>query len=391
MRILGFSEIQICMQQDSTYSEIIMDHFLPKTLAVSLLFAGMIECASAQQNAMQFLSGANAKVAKATASKTKWDGPSAGPALKKNKKIVFIAGDLSDPGVGGVLQGLKEAAKDSTWEILNIDCRGACNNGAAVVKQAIDMDADGIVLAGVDAISQAKGMEMAKTKNIPVVGWHANSKPGPVAGLFTNITSDPKEAAQIAALYGVVETTNKVGMVVLTDNSNPYSLAKSNGIIEVIKQCESCRLLSVEDVPVTDARKKMGPLVDSLVKRHGGKWTHVIAVNDAYFDVMAQPEIAALMTGNKLRGISAGDGSNAAYKRIRGNKIQIGTVSEPLALHGWQLMDELNRAMSKEAPSGYVTPVHLVTTQNMAYDGANKDTFDPSNNFRAKYLAYWNK
>lgn len=368
-----------------------MTHFLPKILTASFLVAGILECASAQQNAMQFLSGANAKVAKATASKTKWDGPSSGPALKKDKKIVFIAGDLGDPGTNGVLQGLKEAAKDSTWEILNIDCRGACNNGAAVVKQAIDMKADGIVLAGVDASSQTKGLEVAKSKNIPVVGWHANSKPGPVAGLFTNITSDPKEAAQIAALYGVVETTNKVGMVVLTDNSNPYSLAKSNGIIEVIKQCESCRLLSVEDVPVADARKKMAPLVDSLVKRHGGKWTHVIAVNDAYFDVMAQPNISALTSANKLRGISAGDGSNAAYKRIRGNKMQIGTVSEPLALHGWQLMDELNRAMSNVAPSGYVTPVHLVTTQNMAYDGATKDVFDPSNNFRAKYLAYWKK
>lgn len=368
-----------------------MIQFLRKSLTISLLLTGMVECVYAQQNATQFLSGANAKVAKATASKTKWDGPSSGPALQKNKKIVFIAGDLSDAGTGGVLLGLKEAAKDSTWAILHIDCRGTCHNGAAVVKQAIDMNADGIVLAGVDALSQAKGIEVAKAKNIPVVGWHANTKPGPVSGLFTNITSDPKEAAQIAALYSVVETRNKVGMVVLTDNSNPYSLAKSNGIIEVIKQCESCRLLSVEDVSVADARKKMAVLVDSLVKRHGGKWTHVIAVNDAYFDVMTQPEISALLTDSNLRGISAGDGSQTAYTRIRGNKIQIGTVSEPLALHGWQLMDELNRAMSKQEPSGYVTPVHLVTSQNMAYDGASKGSFEPSNNFRAKYLAYWNK
>jgi len=66
-------------------------------------------------------------------------------------------------------------------------------------------------------------------------------------------------------------------------------------------------------------------------------------------------------------------------------------VPEPLALHGWQLVDELNRAFSKVAPSGYNAPLHLVTVQNITYDGGQKDTFDPSSDFRSKYLSYWAK
>jgi hypothetical protein len=42
--------------------------------------------------------------------------------------------------------------------------------------------------------------------------------------------------------------------------------------------------------------------------------------------------------------ISAGDGSVAAFNRVRSGDYQIATVAEPLHAAGWQLVDELNRA-----------------------------------------------
>lgn len=361
-----------------------------KYLTVLLLVSCFISGAMAQENPMQFLSRANAKVAKAAALKSKWEGPAEGPKLQKNKKIVFIASNMNDAGNYGIYTGIKEATVGTGWEVLLIDCRGLCQ-GAGIVNQALDMKANGIVLAGVDAASQAKGIAAAEKAKVPVVGWHANVKSGPVEGMFTNITTNPKESAQIAALYGVVESNAKSGIVLLTDSSSPYLTAKSNAIIEIIKQCDSCRLLSVEELPAYEVYKKMPALAESLVKRHGAKWTHVIGVNDVYFDVMAKPEIAAVLANNKLRGLSAGDGSANAYKRIRANSVQIGTVPEPLFQHGWQIVDELNRAFSGAAPSGYVTPVHLVTSQNIAYDGGPKNVFDPENDFRERYQTYWMK
>lgn len=361
-----------------------------KYLTVLLLVSCFISGAMAQENPMQFLSRANAKVAKAAALKSKWEGPVEGPKLQKNKKIVFVASSMNDAGNYGVYTGIKEATVGTGWEILLIDCRGLCQ-GSAIVSQALDMKANGIVLAGVDAASQSKGIAAATKANVPVVGWHANAKPGPVEGLFTNVTTNPKEAAQIAALYGAVESNTKAGIVVFTDSSSPYMTGKSNAIIDIIKQCDSCRLLSVEELPAYDVYKKMLPLAESLVKRHGSKWTHVIAVNDIYFDVMEKADVAAILASNKLQGLSAGDGSATAYKRIRANSLQIGTVPEPLFQHGWQIVDELNRAFSNVAPSGYVTSVHLVTNQNIAYDGGPKNVFDPANDFRAHYQSFWAK
>jgi ribose transport system substrate-binding protein len=349
--------------------------------------------AQAQQNSMQFMSAANAKVAKATALKSKWDGPTTGPKLQKDKKIVFVANDLSDAGTYGAFNGMKEAAAaaGSGWQILYIDCRGHCNQGAGIINQALEMKPAGIVLAGVDAASQTKGLLEAASKKVPVVGWHASFKQGAVPGLFTNVTSDPKEAAQLAALYGAAEANGKAGIVVFTDTSNPFLATKSGSIVETLKQCDVCKILSVEDISATESRKKFPSIIDGLVKRHGSKWTHIIAVNDVYFDMMEKAEIETMVEANKLRGISAGDGASTAFKRIRKSHLQIGSVTEPLAMHGWQLTDELNRAFSEVPASNYNAPLHMVTLQNIAYDGGPKDMFDPSNDFRAKYLGYWGK
>lgn len=368
-----------------------MTTFHGKSLLVMSFLSCVFTGAQAQQNSMQFMSAANAKVAKASALKSKWEGPTSGPQIQKDKKIIFIANDMSDAGTYGVFNGMREAVVGTGWQVLPLDCRGQCNQGAGVVKQALDMKPQGIVLAGVDAASQTKGLTAAADAKVPVVGWHASFKAGAVPGLFTNITTDPKDAAQIAALFGAAEASNKAGIVVLTDTSTPYMATKSGAIVEVLRQCEACRILSTEDLPLAESRKKFAGVIEGLVKRHGSKWTHIIAVNDIYFDMLDKPEIEKVIAGNKLRGISAGDGSSTAFKRIRKSDVQIGTVPEPLFLHGWQLVDELNRAMSKVAPSGYHTPLHLVTLQNITYDGGSKDVFDPSNDFRAKYLSYWGK
>lgn len=361
-------------------------------LLSALFFSGISGNAFAQDNSVQFLNRASAKVAKAAGLKSHWEGPTSGPKLQKNKKFVYIAGDMNDGAIAGIYNGFREATAGTGWQVLLIDCRRQCNATSRVMSQALEIKPDGIVLAGVDANSQKAGLVMAHNAKVPVVGWHASINPGPIDGLlFTNITNNVTEAAQIAALYGVVESNSKAGMVIFTDSSTPYSTAKSKAIIDVIRQCDSCRLLSVEELPASDAYRKMQAVVEGLEKKFGAKWTHSVAVSDLYFDLMERPSIAALLANNKVIGLSAGDGSPSAYKRIRSNTTQIGTIPEPLLMHSWQIVDELNRAFSGAEPSGMVTPTHLVTNQNIAYDGGPKNVFDPSNDFRAHYQQYWGK
>ena len=339
---------------------------------------------------MQAMGKANAKVAKASSRKNHWDGPSDGPKLQAKKRLVFIGGDMVNTVIAELFKGTKEAASQAGWEVLLIDCRGACYQGAPVINQAIGMKPDGIILAGVDAATQASGLAKAKDKKIPVVGWHAMAKPGVAEGLFADIGYSAKEAAQIAALYGVTEASSRMGMVIFTDNSTPYLAAKSAAIVDVIKLCENCRLLSVEEFPLPDTGNKLPALTEELVKRFGSRWTHVLAVSDVYFDLMEKPSVASVIAGNKLKGISAGDGSTAAFQRLHSpNAIQIGTGPEPVNMEGWQLVDELNRAFSGVAPSGFSMPVHLATNQNIAFDGGAKNMFEPENDYRSQYKKYW--
>lgn len=89
--------------------------------------------------------------------------------------------------------------------------------------------------------------------------------------------------------------------------------------------------------------------------------------------------------------VAAGDGSESAYQRIRAKQFQAVTVAEPLNLQGWQLVDELNRAFAKAPWSGYVSPLHVVTSENVEFDGGPKNSFDPDNGYRDQYKKIWGK
>ncbi|VGM95946.1 Uncharacterised protein [uncultured Avibacterium sp.] len=131
----------------------------------------------------------------------------------------------------------------------------------------------------------------------------------------------------------------------------------------------------------------MPNLTFNLLQKYGDDLQYALAINDLYFDFMAP----SLRSANKDRpyNISAGDGSVTAYQRIRNNDKQFATIPEPLNLHGWQIVDELNRAFANEKPSNYVTPAHLVIKDNVAFDGGSKNLYDPENGYQQAYKAIW--
>jgi ribose transport system substrate-binding protein len=136
----------------------------------------------------------------------------------------------------------------------------------------------------------------------------------------------------------------------------------------------------------------MPTLTSSLLQKFGDKWTHSLAINDLYFDFMGPTLASAGKKGDAgPKAVSAGDGSEAAYQRIRSKRYQAGTVPEPLNMQGWQIVDELNRSFAKQPWSGYVPKVHLVTAANVGKDGGPKNLFDPDNGYRDQYKGIWGR
>ncbi len=134
----------------------------------------------------------------------------------------------------------------------------------------------------------------------------------------------------------------------------------------------------------------MPQLTTSLMQRYGDKWTYSLAINDLYYDFMGPLSAPpARHRDGPPHNISGGDGSESAYQRIRTGQFQVATVPEPLTMQGWQLVDELNRAFAGEQPSGYFAPVHLVVKDNVAFDGGDKNIYDPDNGYRDAYRKIW--
>ena len=181
-------------------------------------------------------------------------------------------------------------------------------------------------------------------------------------------------------------------MVIFTDSTYAIAIRKSDAIAEAVKTCGDCEVLSVEDTPLADVSNRMPQLTTSLLSRFGDRWTHALGINDLYFDFMAPALQSAGVKGDGApRNISAGDGSESAFQRIRSKQYQIGTVAEPLTLHGWQVIDEMNRAFAGEKDSGFVAPVHLFTPENIDSDGGPDNLYDPGNGYRDAYKKIWGK
>ena len=338
------------------------------------------------------VAAAKAIVTQAAANKVPWDGPTIGPKAQPGKTVVLISEDQRNGGALGVSEGVTEAAKVVGWKLTMLDGAGVIANRSAAFGQAIALKPDIIIADNDDATEQKVNIVKAVNAGIKVLGWHSNVKPGPMDGvpLFTNISTDPTVVAKVAAALAIANADGKAGVVVFTDGTEKISVMKSNAMAANIKECSGCTVLEVIDTPLASVSTRIPQMTQSLHQRFGEKWTHSLAINDGFYDFMAPTLRAAGSAGSGPPvNISGGDGSKAAFERIRGDNYQFATVAEPLSLHGWQLIDEANRALAGMPWSGYVAPTHLVTKDNIGTNGGPNNVYDPDNGYRDIYKKIW--
>ena len=364
---------------------------LKHTLGTALLVAGLLAGTGAVH--ADPMADAQATIDKYASRVTDWDGPTTGPKAVEGKTIAVLAGDMKNGGILGVADGVQEAGAVLGWNIRVLDGAGSVQNRTASFNQALALKPDAIAILGFDAIEQQVGVEAAKEAGIPLVSWHAGPKigPDPENGIFTNVTTDPMEVSASAARWAFIDAGGAPKVIIFTDSCCAIALAKADRIQQEIEALGG-EVLEYVDTPIADTANRMPTLTTALLQRYGENWTHSIAINDIYFDFMG-PSLAAAGIGGADRpvAVAAGDGSESAYQRIRTGQYQAVTVAEPLNLQGWQLVDEMNRAIQGEEPSGYVSPLHIVTADNIDFDGGQNNVFDPENGYRDQYMAIWGK
>ena len=346
--------------------------------------------ASAATGCPSSLTTATAAVNAASSNSPPWTGPRTGPKAASNKLIVYVAQTLTNPGVAGSAKGVQDAAKAIGWQVRVIDGQGTPAGISAAMGQAVTLHPAGIVIGGFDPGSVSSQVAAANTAGIIVTGWHAEATPGPNANpkLFANVTTRVSDVAKISADWIIAKSHGKAGVVVWTDNSIPFAAGKAKMLESDLGTCAGTKVLQVADIPIPDAATRTPAKYTSLITTLGNKWTYSVAINDLYFDNAAAPLRAAGRSGGGAPyNVGAGDGSQAAFTRIAQHNYQAATVPEPLEQEGWQLIDELNRAFSHRAWSGYVPPVHVVDASNVGH----ATSWDPANGYKQVYIKIWGK
>jgi ribose transport system substrate-binding protein len=337
---------------------------------------------------------AKAFVKDAASKANKWTGPTSGPKAAAGKSIIYVSSDQRNGGAQGVGDGVNEAAKAIGWDFKLLDGRGTVQGHGDALGQAIVQKPDAIILGGFDATEQADLVEQANKAGIVVAGWHAAGTPGPQTNptMFTNVTTPAQDTSEAAAYLAIANSNGKAGVVVFTDSAYAIAVAKSDAMANIIRQCKTCTLLETRVQSLATATKDMPTVTSNLLQKYGKKWTYSLGINDLYFDGMVPGLVSAnIRPSGQLFNISAGDGSESAYQRVRTKQYQYATIPEPINLQGWQLVDEINRAINKESPSGFKIPVHIVVPGNVNYDGGKKNLFDPENGYRDRYKKIWGK
>ncbi|MGP3974114.1 substrate-binding domain-containing protein [Streptomyces sp. 8N114] len=336
------------------------------------------------------LARAEAAVKRAEQADVPWNGPTSGPAAVSGKRtIVYVAQTVTNPGVAGVANGVRDAAKVIGWNVRVIDGGGTPAGIQAALSEAVALKPSGIVIGGFDPESTARQVAEADAAGIPLVGWHAVAAPGPSKKpkLFTNITTRVEDVAGISADWVISQSDGRAGVVIFTDASIPFAKHKSELIRKELSTCAGAKLLSYENIPLPDASSRTPQEVSFLLSRFQDEWTHSIAINDLYFADAAPAFRAAGKPGSGPPfNIGAGDGDPSAFQRINSDQNQAATVPEPLSQQGWQVIDEFNRAFSGQEPSEYIAPIHISTAANSG--GAT--AWDPSG-YRAAYRKIWRK
>ncbi len=355
------------------------------TLATAMLVATTgIAQADAMSDAMEFVNKYAVKV-------DTWDGPTTGPKALADQTIVVLTADLKNGGILGATNGVEEAAEQIGWTVRVLDGAGSISGRTSAMGQALALQPDGIILNGFDPTEQEQGMAAATEAGIPMVAWHVGSTIGPVdeVGIFANVTTDPMLVSEAAAKWAFADAGGEPGVVIFTDSTYQIAIDKADRMKEIIEESGGT-ILEYVDTPIAETSQRMPQLTTSLLQRYGAKWTHSLAINDLYFDFMGPSLAAAGIKGDGAPiNVSAGDGSESSYQRIRSKQYQKVTVAEPLNLQGWQLVDEMNRALNGEEWSGYVSPLHVVTSDNVEFDGGPRNTFDPENGYKEAYLKIW--
>ena len=363
-----------------------------QSLAVAALSGAILlsfPLAAMAQDAASVVAEIEAANAARMSAQTEWTGPTTGPTASEGVEVVYISSDQQNPIVAAWGAAQQEAAAQIGWNVTILDGKGTTAGRVSACSQALVLQPDAISLEG-DAAGLQDCLAQATEAGIPVVAIHGAGFPGPAPdlNLFYNISSDPSQIGTALADFVIADSGGTGKAMILYDALFDVARAKAEGMRDEFARCTDCELLGYENSPLSDVTTRIPQLFTTYVQNYGDDFQYVMTIADYYYD-FAVPALESAGVAKDAVKLVGSDGTEQAYARIRNGEYQVATVPEPVLLQGYQVIDEINRALNGEDPSGYVPPVYVVTADNVDAEGGDQNMFDPSNGYREHYASIW--
>jgi ribose transport system substrate-binding protein len=334
-----------------------------------------------------------------TGPQSKFYGPSTGPQAEKGVKAVFIPTDAKNALSLSWAQNIQAAGQKIGWDVTVIDGKGTADGWTAAMTQAIALQPK-VIIYSADAPTLKDLNKQAAAAGIPVIGIHGTALPGPDAsvGLFTNITTDPRDIAKAMAEYIIADSCGTGKAIIEYDSNYQIATMKGETMKQVFETCKTCQLLEYVNSPLSELETRQPQLCSNWAAKYGTGW-YAMTIYDGVWD-FCTPSLQSAGLGPTDVHLVASDGTEKGYERIKNGQFQVATVPEPSELFAYIALDEAIRAVAGQ-PATYgpgegqwTQPVFIhfkdgIHGDNLSTEGGDKNQFYPSSDYVNKYLRLW--
>ena len=207
-----------------------------------------------------------------TGPQTEWYGPTEGPAPKEGGKVVWIPGSAQNALSVTWGNEIEKVSELLGWDYTTIDGKGTAQGWTDAMTQAIALGPD-VIMSSADASTLATKNQEAIDEGITVIGIHGTALPGPdvEAGLYSNITSDPRDIGIAMSDYMIARTCGAARGIVLFDSVYEIAEFKGMAMRDRLEECADCEVLEYVDSPLSELATRQPQLCTNWATRvrHG--------------------------------------------------------------------------------------------------------------------------
>ena len=337
------------------------------------------------------VANATKDLAKIEANITAWHGPKTGPKLKKGVTVVLVTHQLSSPAEGYIAGAVKAIAATIGWKLTVIDGNNSLPEEQAAIAQAVALKPDAII-AGAIPNSLYPQLAAIVKSGTPVICHATAPTPGkwPQDGCSLNVFQDYVKLGNAEADWAIIHSNGHLRGIANSDATYSIVTDKFNGIVDHFKAmgCTGCKVILKIQTPFSDAATRLPTLVPAWVQKYGTPLWFLSPTD--YFDDYISPALKTLGIDPKVAHVMGMDGNPPNIDQIRaGNSYQVMDIAIPFEYLGYQLIDNVNRALNHAPFSNPSTPIWVVDKSNINKYGENKDQLIPGGNYAKHFRELW--